>query len=503
MGRIRQIISKHSTFILIIFIVSIYIFSLRGFPGNLHPNSKNVGNSPPFETSLERGRYAQTIALAENRSFNVDGFINFLKPDLAWYNGHYYPAFPPGISVISVPFYLVGKYFGLSQVITFLVSPVFSILTVITIIKAAQTMKLSRGAGVLSAFVFVVSFALAYSTTLSAHIVSAFIITLCFLISLLIEKGKNNLWKLGLLWFIYSLNLFVDYPNLFILLPIVIASTVKVIKIEKSESNFKINVPLGFFIAPFAVLPIFLLFASYNILHYQKPVTFTNRYNLRVLEIQGIKYDKLSNELFSRKSYSSRFNLARVYNGVDTLLISSDRGLVTYAPIFIISIIGFLIAAVKRQKWWEFILLTFIFNLIVYAAFDDPWGGWGFGPRYLIPSLPLLALLVGRGFDYLMKYGIKAKIIIIALLSYTSTISILGALTTNAVPPSSEAGALGTYDNFLLNWKYLISNGTSSFFYYTFLQNLLSPLEYFIGIFLFAILFSILFISFIRSKAIN
>src|SRR3990167_4772172 len=79
------------------FIAVIYLLTVRGFAGNVNPadlSSSELNHTPPFETSLERGRFAQTVSLSQDHVFNVDKYAEFLKPDLAWYNGHYYPAFP-------------------------------------------------------------------------------------------------------------------------------------------------------------------------------------------------------------------------------------------------------------------------------------------------------------------------------------------------------------------------------------------------------------------------
>src|SRR5262245_8908082 len=87
----------------------LYLFTLRGYAGNYYPQSEGAGRikagQPPFETSMERGRYAQIVSIAKNNTFNVDAYADFLKPDLGWYNGHYYSAFPPGVALVSAPIF--------------------------------------------------------------------------------------------------------------------------------------------------------------------------------------------------------------------------------------------------------------------------------------------------------------------------------------------------------------------------------------------------------------
>lgn len=478
------------SFVLVLLIV-IFILTLRGIPGNLHPNGtgrdKINPKNTPFDTSLDKGRYAQTISLVEKQTFNVDEFSEFLKPDLAWYNGHFYPAFPPGPAILSVPSYLIGRFFGLSQLFTFATSAIFSILTVLVIFKIAKKINLSTETAIFSGVVFAVcSIAFAYSVTVTAHIISAFIVALCFLISLNIKKGENNLLWFLMLWFFYSINLFIDYPNLVILFPLLIFTIYKVIDIKKADDRLKINFPMTIVYGSLTAILVFILFIAFNLHHYSKPIAFTNTYNLKALEILGVKvdYDNLSNDLFSKKAYAGRFkNLTQIEKGIHTLLTSHDRGLFFYSPIFLLSIVGFIICYRKKENYWLPILLTFLADLLIYASFDDPWGGWGFGPRYLIPSLPLLAIMVGKAFDFLVEKGLFIQLVIYLLTLYSFGISLMGALTTNAIPPSVEVAASGAADNFIVSWNYISKGRSSSFLYNLLFKGFISPIAYFYIIF--------------------
>ncbi len=481
--------ARHANLVAVIFLIVIFLLTLRGAVGNFHPNGKAGEKADThtvtFESSLERGRYAQAISLAENLDFNVDEYPDFVRPDLAWYDGHYYPSFPSGVAFIATPLYIIGKFFSLAQVFTYATSAIFSILTAIVMLKIGRKLNLSKRAAVFSAIVFAVgSGAFAYSVTLSAHPVSAFLIAVCFWMSVSIIRGEKNYWYFFVLWFAYGLNFFVDYPNLFILSPLILITLLRTTFFkERQEKKIHFKFPLKMIFGAVALVPILYIFIIYNNYHYKQPITFSNKYNIRVLDIQGIKYDTLSNDLFEQKSYSSRFDAAGLIDGINILLISRDRGLFVYAPIFLLAVLGLSISYFKDEKWWEIVFLTFIANLVLYGAYDDPWGGWAFGPRYLIPTLPLLALAVGRAFDLVVKYGILPKIVISVLVIYGIGISLLGALTTNAIPPSVEVVTDEMTDYYLANWEFLVNGTTSSFIYGTFLSNLFTPLTYYIILF--------------------
>lgn len=111
---------------ILIFIVSLVLFAvtLRGIPGN--PTGSMVKNnldqvSKPLELSPERGRYLLLMSLAENNSFSLNKTLaDAAYPDIGWYQGKFYIFFAPGVSIIALPMYILGKSYGLAQVFSFL-----------------------------------------------------------------------------------------------------------------------------------------------------------------------------------------------------------------------------------------------------------------------------------------------------------------------------------------------------------------------------------------------
>ncbi len=473
--------------LLIFFISFIYFLTLRGVNGNLYPNGKGnekiISNTPPFETSLERGRYAQTIAIAENHTFILDKFRNFIKPDLAWYNGHYFSPFPPGVSVLATPFYLIGKKTQLNQLFTFSTSAIFSILTGIILIFIGKKINFSNRSIALMLLVYLVaSNGWAYGVTFSAHPISAFIISTFFLLGLNIKPGKNNILNFILLGFLYGLNFYIDYPNLFILIPLLIWAVFKSFSSHNEKENYEISIPSSLLFIILSFLVSLIPFFIFNFHYYHKWIALTNSYNLKALEERGVtfSYNHLSNSLFNKKSYSTRFDFMSIPRGIFTLIFSSDRGLLFFFPIYIFGFLGFIMGLFKKNKFIIPLFLTFLFDLLLYGSFNDPWGGWAFGPRYLIPVLPLFAIFIGLAFEYLEKRTIF-KIIFSFLFIFSSIVALAGALTTNAVPPIIE-NIPNTPTNFMLNFQFLMNNMTSSFFYNTFLRHILSPFSYYLAL---------------------
>ncbi len=458
----------------------ILLLSTRGAFGNIHPNPTNSSQikaqngRPPFETSMERGRYAQVVSIVESGNLNVDEFAEFLKPDLAWYNGHFYSTFPPGMAILSAPFYLIGRVFGLSQVFTYFTPLLLTLITVIFIIKTGDLLGISKRGSILSSAVFALATSTwAYSSTFSAHSLSALCAISIFYLILKIKKSdpevlnKNKILWYGGIGFIYSINLFIDYPNLLILLPLVLftpfieASVVsqeneKVLSLPKKATGTVIGLILGV-----------LLFVVFNLINYSKATYLSNTYTIKwVLQKESdLTKLSLSNEIFKNKNYlTDRFSLGKLVDGFQVLTTDSDRGVFQFYPIYIFALIGLVVALKSQRKVFLLPALIFLLNICVYGSYDDPWGGWAFGPRYLTISLALFSLLIGYFFDKFSQ-KILVKILMLASIFFSTSIAAIGALTTTAVPPSIEVAKKGIYSNYMYNFQYLWKNGSSSFIY--------------------------------------
>lgn len=80
--------------------------------------------------------------------------------------------------------------------------------------------------------------------------------------------------------------------------------------------------------------------------------------------------------------------------GAAGLLASPSRGLLVYSPVFALAFAGALIAW-RDERWRALRFLTLAVPALWLPAFlwFDWWGGWAFGYRPIMDSLPLLALL--------------------------------------------------------------------------------------------------------------
>ncbi len=78
--------------------------------------------------------------------------------------------------------------------------------------------------------------------------------------------------------------------------------------------------------------------------------------------------------------------------GLPELLVSSYHGLYTYTPLLLVATLGF-IPLYRRNRFLAVpLILAFIAHVYVSSCNIAWWGGASFGARYLLGSLPLLAL---------------------------------------------------------------------------------------------------------------
>ncbi len=114
----------------------------------------------------------------------------------------------------------------------------------------------------------------------------------------------------------------------------------------------------------------------------------------------------------------------------------------------------------------------------------DPWGGWAFGSRYLIPAYAILSIFIAALLDHFRKnIFIIATFLVIA--SYSVYINTAGALSSSANPPKVQilgleqlSGRRERY-SFDRNVEYLKFNNSKSFVYQAWAKNYLNAWEYF------------------------
>ena len=487
-------ISKILSGILIVVIMAVLLLSVKGAVGN--PSNDTINDNywvkdGPFESSSERGRFALAYSYVEDRSVDFAlPLAAFAAPDLAYYKGNFVSLFAPGVSFAAIPGYIVGRALGASRVGAFATITLFAFLNTFLIAKIARKF----GADLLSSFIASAIFifaspAFSYATTLYQHHLSVFLIllSLCSLFSL---KDFSNLL---LVLFLYALGVVVDYPNGLLMAPIVVYSFLRIFKGKVLDGGMHIDFNFLKPIAVIALVPPILFMLWFNRESYDspfrisavvpravsisdegKPLFYSSTLDKQISEDQ---LDQLE-----QKGSIGFFKTRRIINGLDVHIFSSDRGILYFTPVMILGLIGMVLIGKKKNisVFWAILGI----NLILYSMWGDPWGGWTFGSRYLIPGYAVLSIFIPFFLKKIRKNLLLISIALI-LVGYSVVVNSLGALTSTANPPKIEAQELSVRQNMEFKYTYernidlLLDNSSRSFIYNSYLKDTIFVWEYF------------------------
>lgn len=186
----------------------------------------------------------------------------------------------------------------------------------------------------------------------------------------------------------------------------------------------------------------------------------------------------------------SRFHISRIFDGLYTLLISPHSGLFIFSPILIISLV-YIISLFRKSRLTRdhlYFVSIIILNIGLYSFFDDPAGGWSYGPRYLIPTMACCTLFIGQWLGGEGRVRIK-KVIIWIVFAVSSWIALLGATVTNMIP-STDPYYIDAFSRGMTYTFHAILDGRiGSFFYHSFLSGFISVPSFFIILYLLTLIF--------------
>lgn len=467
----------------------VYLLTLHGMPGNLEGRAikNNLDQATkPFELSPERSRYVLVESLANHKTFALSqDLAEAAYPDVGFLHGKYFIYFAPGVSLLAVPFYELGKHFALAQVFTFATVSVFAVCNVLLLYLIAKTIfRFPAWTAVIIGLVFAfASSALSYAVTLYQHHITTFLILSSFYAVWQFKKRVrfSFLWALYV-WLAYGIGTFVDYPNVILMLPVLCYFAITAVSIIMTKYHIQFTIRMPFLYTFIALILLLGIHGYYNYYNYGKATMLSGSLpGYKEIKEQVVQANQGAVAVVAEKNPVSFFSEENFPRGFYTLTASMDRGLLLYSPVFLLAFLGIALTKEKSNLEHTIILSLIGVNLLLYSSWNDPWGGWAFGPRYLIPSLALLSLYIGQ-FLTCQKNRHIFRSIFYLLFVYSAGVALLGALTTNAVPPKVEAVYLHTKYNFLLNIGYLLSDKSSSFLYNTYFSKYVTLGQYFVFI---------------------
>ena len=123
--------------------------------------------------------------------------------------------------------------------------------------------------------------------------------------------------------------------------------------------------------------------------------------------------------------------------GIPGLLVAPSRGLLVYSPAFLLLPFGVRrilssrarLSAPQRAQLL-FSALAAAGTVVLYGRFRDWWGGWCFGPRYLIEILPILVLVFAFAYQAVAeawpRWGKRVAWTLVALSVLVQSLGVFG-----------------------------------------------------------------------------
>lgn len=492
---------------------TLYGLTLRGAFGNPLTDGQKISHAmgSPFESSHERAPYALIVSLNRDKKIDLSQELaDFGAPDIGYNKGKYFILFPPGASLLAYPFYVAGLQYNAAQLATYASVALYGVGVIIVLfLITTQIFKLPSWAGIISSFLFAFgTTSWSYAITIYQHMPTTFFFLLAFYATWKYRQNSkiSGIWA-AVVWFCYGAGLYLDLPNLLLFAPVMIYFFVSSVDITTLKEKTKLSFRLVFAITSVVFFALVALHGYYNIISFGDWKKFgqsTTRYiDQEKLEERLQREASASATLQPKKSsgLTSILREERTANGFYRLTVAPDKGVFFFSPVLILGLLGIFAIRKKIKIEHGVLIAVALTNLFIYASFSDPWGGWAYGPRYLIPAMSILSLFT---LIFITKGRLQwiKRVVFFILFAFSSAIALLGVLTTNTIPPEVEAVPLGVPYNYLLNLDLLNKGQTGNFVLNTYLSQSVTLSQYYAVIysFLLAFTFVVLFVGPIFSK---
>ncbi|NTU73778.1 hypothetical protein HGB07_06475, partial [Candidatus Roizmanbacteria bacterium] len=173
---------------LTIFVISLLFYGLtmKGSMGNYKTVAefqKFTAATRPFESSHERATFSQTVAMLSLHRFDLPkDYADFSAPDVGYLKGKFYSYFPPGISYLIMPLYILGTSLNINMLLAYATIPLCTALSLIFLFLIARhTLRLPLWTSLASVMIFgFATTSWSYAITIYQHSITTLLLLLTF-----------------------------------------------------------------------------------------------------------------------------------------------------------------------------------------------------------------------------------------------------------------------------------------------------------------------------------
>ena len=392
--------SHKATDVAIAFCLFVLLFAcyMLAYSGQLHTIDEVV-------------RFAVTESIAKHGQFDIN--------QIAWSQWALSPATRQGsfglqgnvfskkgiaFSLLAVPLYwvaLMTPQVGLVQT-TMVFNPLITALTGMVVFLYARRLGYSPGISLVTALVFGLNtIAWVYSKFFLDESLSALTLFLAAYF-LLRFRSRPHLTESALVGLTLGLAVAIKTINL-ALVPIYVLYLILTpwqTENEQQEKSWKMWSVLLLLVP---VIIVCLLLGLYNLVRFGNPLS--------------TGYDLGAGETFSNP----------LWLGLYGFLFSPYKSIFLYSPILLACLVSFPLFFKRHREESGLFGLIVIAHLVLFATWYMWWGGFAWGPRFLVPLTPFLAITLPPLVEAVLTRGsLPAKLALAALALLSTAVQILG-----------------------------------------------------------------------------
>lgn len=388
-------------------------------------------------------RFLLTKAIVEDNQFffplsSLD--LYNLSPDYARIGNNLFSDKAPGLSFFLVPLFIVGEIIG--TIMPFIFEPftsiypagdIYNIVTIqfglslfaaygiVRIYDISKLFNISDKSSIISSFI--VAFATpywVYASTMFPHVPAAVFLINALYFTLKYRKTRE-IESLILAGFFSGFGMVIDYPLLFSIPWITVLIITPLNNLEKNLKEKTLHLMVYWSVSIVSILPLFL-------------------YNL-------INFDSLTANAYQFSHWAERIHfLNPLHEGLSLLLISNARGLFYFSPILILGLIG-IYMLFRKYPLESVVIFSLILSIVVFYAKNwAPEGGAAFGPRYLIPVIPLLGLGLGIIYENISTDLIFKRALLTVTFVWSFFVAFIGSYYAVMVFSAIDSGIDPIFD---------------------------------------------------------
>lgn len=149
------------------------------------------------------------------------------------------------------------------------------------------------------------------------------------------------------------------------------------------------------------------------------------------------RYEEFFNFGYQGEGFTSHWLV-----GMYGLIFSIGRGLVVYSPLTVFCILYFIFKNHEMESWQKYVfcttMISFFVFMSVYAKWESWYGGWCWGPRFLLPFIPLIHLMFPMLLKTLPSFNRVWRVAISLAVVWAVGMNLFQHLDPDAVIPGNN-----------------------------------------------------------------